>query len=209
MIQISRLFQLSAVLGICFFSACAESPSVANNQAPKTPVTNEVMMYLHNGTDTTGTIVAFDGDTFELKTKTGVQKVERKLYQGMVLNIPEEKKFAEKAATDPGLYMTGSKFVFDLRNSIKAGLVEPKSQCKLKNFPILHFAVTRDLRMKDQVLLLSSGCKDLDDAVLKAVNTVTIPKYPDISFDFYPLNYFYEPPGFIQKSKSEKPAAKS
>jgi hypothetical protein len=193
----TRLFALGALLGLCFFPACAESQTSGNEAAVQT-APQEVTIYLHTGTDKTGTLVSFDGHTLGLKTSAGIEKIDRKQYQGMVLNTPEEKQFSERVSRDPVLYMTGAMFVFETRNRIKAKLVEPKTTCTPQNFPMVHFIATRELKIKNRALLLSSGCKDLDHAVLQAVLELKLPEFPkDSPFDFYPINYFYEPPGFV------------
>ncbi len=133
----------------------------------------EVMVYLHSGTDRTGTMSAFDGKTITLKTQSGTEAIPRKSYQGLVLNTPSEKAISEKLSKDIGAYMEAGKFTYDHRSRIKQALEKSAPTCKnLKNFPWVHFTVAPNQTITNVTMLSSSGCPALDQHLVKTIQSI-------------------------------------
>lgn len=167
--------------------------------------TTEVTVYLHSGTDRTGTMTAFDGKTITLKTKSGMESIPRKSYQGLVLNTPSEKAISEKLAKDIGSYMEAGKFTYDHRTRIKQAFEKNAPACKtLKNFPWVHFTVAPNQTVTNVTLLSSSSCPALDAHLVKTIQSVKPASIQSIGVPFFPMNYIYEPKGFVYDAKQDK-----
>jgi hypothetical protein len=175
----------------------------APKETPKAPP--EVMIYLHSGTDRTGTLSRFDGKTITLKTQSGTEAIPRKSYQGLVLNTPSEKAISEKLAKDIGSYMEAGKFTFDHRARIRQALEKNAPPCKsLKNFPWVHFTVAPNQTITNVTLLSSSSCPALDAHLVKTIQSVKPASIESIGIPFFPMNYIYEPKGFVYDAKQDK-----
>lgn len=188
--------------GALYWISVTPTPSKPSAQAYRP---SEVMIYLHDGTDKTGTLTHLGKDGYTLQTPSGPVTVERKLYQGMVLNTPEEKAVSEKIARDFMLYLASGQYSFALKKEILAKIQLPKKNCSMKSLPVVHFHVMPDGAIKNQQLLLASGCPETDAAIMKAVESVKpIPLSKDYTPPFFPMNYVYDPDAPKETEKSPK-----
>jgi hypothetical protein len=200
--KLSKRILLSGLFLAWIFMAGGVQLLLSNAMAKET---NEVTVYLHSGTDRTGTMTAFDGKTITLKTKSGTEAIPRKSYQGLVLNTPSEKAISEKLAKDIGSYMEAGKFTYDHRTRIKQALDKNAPACKtLKNFPWVHFTVAPNQTVTNVTLLSSSSCPALDAHLVKTIQSVKPPSIQSIGVPFFPMNYIYEPKGFVYDAKQDK-----
>lgn len=179
------------------------NPSFSDNLGD--PDTSVVVMYLHDGTEATGTLEKVDSKHYWLKTDQGVQKIKRDQYQGMVLNTPQEQKIAQRISTDMIVYMTAARYTYDFRQRLTPVLqASASSDCKLKTLPLAHFQIQRDGTPKKVTLLSESNCPEVDQALVQAIQSVEPTPLPsDIPFAPFPMNYLYDP---SQKTANPAPA---
>jgi hypothetical protein len=183
---------------LCLGSLVASLGLMACADPAQAPPTSTVVVFLHNGTDKTGELIGFNGNQLSLKTATGIEKIERLRYQGLVLDTPTERKIAERMTQDPLAYIAAGMYVSELRTNIRKAIVEPKDTCKPTNFPWAHFQVSKAGKIQQYQLLVSSGCPALDTALSQAIQTTQAKPLPaDLPFEAYPINFYYEPPGFV------------
>lgn len=179
------LFPATCLILVCFSSLSGLAASKPQ----------EVTIYLHNGTDVTGVLTGLNAENYEIQTDKGTEKIGRKRYQGMVLNTSEEKALSEKISRDAGLYITSAKYAYDLRGRIQANFKEPKKVCTFKNYPLAHFQVKRNGKIQNLGLLVRSGCPELDNALLSAIqNAALLPLPADYTLPVFPVNFPYQPP---------------
>jgi TonB family protein len=156
--------------------------------------TREVVIYRQDGSQVTGVLMSKDAKGYQLKAADGVIHVPQKRYQGMVLNTTEEKAAADRISTDIIAFMGAAKYAHGLRGQIRDLIKAPSDSCIQKSAPITHFQVLKDGKIENIALLLSSGCKALDKAVLTAVQRVKAAPLPnDYPMAMFPANFVYEP----------------
>jgi hypothetical protein len=181
---------VSVILSITLFGCNASSQSAQGPSAPSNP--KEVMMFLNNGEDRIGTLVHLDSQSYQIKTKKGVETIDRSLYQGLVLNNEIEKKVAEVMTTDPMAFMAGGKFITEIRRKIKTAYKEPETTCQPTSHLLVHFDISNQQGTKRPLVLIPSGCPEIDDALVKTIEAYVPPTLPkDIPFDIFPVNYVH------------------
>lgn len=171
--------------------ALLQAPAMANS---------EVTIYLHDGTDVTGTITQANTETLTVKTTKETVTIPRKQYQGMVLNTPQQKEMAHLITTDPiamvsyGMYsqQAREKINFALKKSLQGNLC-PVSKLQTSQ-PVAHIQINPKGVVQKTFLLSASTCDALNQALLKSLKTVKMGPFPkDYPFNMHVLNYFYMP----------------
>jgi hypothetical protein len=167
----------------------------------------EVTIYLHDGKDVTGTLKHLDSNEYSIQTKKGEVKIGRLRYQGMIVNIPEEKAIAQSITTDPMLYIAAARYGYSVRPLIREKVKEPTANCILKSYPVAHFQILRNGFVKNPQIILSSGCSGFDQSLLTAIQQMTPPAFnKDYTLDMFPMNFVYDPKTKPTTAATEKKA---
>lgn len=187
----------------------------------------EVKIYLRDGGDITGELLAFEPTTLLIKTKSGIKPIALRQYYGMLLTTPEELAFGEKMTRNEDAFVEAVSYTQKIRpvleQAVQAQLDKWPDVCQPKASPIMHFRINRDGSLDLAQLIAKSNCPQYNLAVAQAAKQVKFPPlakaYP---FEMYVFNYFYRPVALSKPSSQDsakkqaaskptgaKPAAKS
>ncbi|MBY0405010.1 MAG: hypothetical protein K2X66_14010 [Cyanobacteria bacterium] len=107
-------------------------------------------------------------------------------------NNEVEKKVAEVMTTDPMAFMAGGKLITEIRSKIKLAYKEPETTCQPISHLLVHFDISNQHGTERPMVLISSGCPEIDDALVKTIEAYVPPTLPkDIPFDIFPVNYVH------------------
>jgi hypothetical protein len=209
LLSLLRFFLLMA-LGLFLLPGGAGAHAGQTQQPPAKPP--RVTIYLHNGTDVSGTLLRVTDTHYEVRQDHGhLFRVPMRSYQGMVLDTLEEKKVSERITTDFIHYMTAARYNFDLRQALDRALapwatILPKN-CGQAGYPVLHFQVGRRGQIKHPVMLAETSCAgNAMPTLLKALDALRLEPLPvDFTGTVLPVNFVWRgklPPALNSPRKS-------
>lgn len=178
------------------------------------PASRTVQIYLKNGDDLKGQIIAYQPNKLFIKTNNSVKALNLAYYHGLILDIPEEHTFGNSITHRPEVFESAIEYTKKIRpllnKQLESNLKKLPNVCKATFYPMLHMQFDKTGKVTRSELLTRSNCPHLNLAMAQAVKEIKFPPLPkDYPINIYIFNYFFpvnqlqQPAAAAQPMKTE------